>query len=91
MPCARAKRGSACCSMVAGRDDDVARLREVHFGQSGGVGDVRAKDARSLPSWAVDISPERQPDGSLSADKIREVTETACARVPYSSNGRTGG
>jgi PAS domain S-box-containing protein len=37
-----------------------------------------AKDAAEftkLGPW--DISPERQPDGSLSADKIREVTETA--------------
>jgi PAS domain S-box-containing protein len=37
-----------------------------------------AKDAAEftkLGPW--DISPERQPDGSLSADKIREVIETA--------------
>jgi PAS domain S-box-containing protein len=37
-----------------------------------------AKDAAEftgLGPW--DVSPERQPDGSLSADKIREVTETA--------------
>jgi PAS domain S-box-containing protein len=38
----------------------------------------RARDSAeftALGPW--DVSPERQPDGSLSADKIREVMETA--------------
>jgi PAS domain-containing protein len=50
-----------------------------------------ARDTAEFTALGLfDVSPERQPDGSPSADKARE-TRWSCARGTAFSIGRTGG
>jgi hypothetical protein len=53
----------------------------IHRCQSGGAGLVRRCQQGEFKPAAIGLAPERQPDGSPSADKMLEILATPCAKA----------